>query len=348
MNRFIFFIIFTSFLMLCAFFQQQSLSFKTFYQYSPRTKFVKHLPHIPKANAQLVKAMCLGEKRGIPKKTVQKFKDLQIMHLLTPSGLHFSSLYFPLKALTPKIFSNSVLTIALIFSPFLLGFFALKRVIIYHFIRQICRLNSSKLAFLFTFFVAGVCGSYKQSPLSFIYSFLFWGLIIGSHKMNKLFTMKALIFGQVMLAYFNTSSIFPIAHIMNFILTSIITAVFPLMFMNFFGGIFEWQQYILNFIAKFFYYLIELAHTCLQILPAYSISLWVLFIYFVVLFKCNRKILFYLLLLNSSELTPLNMSSRQVETPKTYKPFSANCQEGFINGDWYITNCKKTKKLSRL
>lgn len=303
-----------------------------------------------KINAQVAKAMCLGEKRGIPKQTIQKFKDLQIMHLLTPSGLHFSSLYFPLKTLLPKNLNQALLVLIFILSHFLLGFFALKRVILYHVIRQIVSWNSTKGVFLLTFFIALLLGSYKQSPLSFIYSFLFWGVIIGSYKKNKLLMMKVLVFGQVMLAYFNSTSIFPIAHAMNFLLTTIITSLFPLIFINFFANFFEWQQILLEWLTNFILFLINVFHAWQQIIPAYSISLGVLGIYFVILFMGNRKILLVLLLLNSGELTPPDFNSKQIQTPKMYKPFSANCQEGFINGHWYITTCKKkkSKKLSRL
>ena len=133
-------------------------------------------------------ALMTGDKRNLDKGTREQFKKMGLMHLLTPSGLHLSSLIVIIK-LVPLHWQ--LLFLGFICLGFLLieDYYAIKRVIIFKIITLVLQKlfhgktnnhkgNHNKWAFLLTFLVDMLIGNFHQSPLSYIYSFLFWGTIL--------------------------------------------------------------------------------------------------------------------------------------------------------------------------
>jgi hypothetical protein len=187
-----------------------------------------------------------GLKSLTPRDLKLEFKSLGLLHLMTPSGIHLSSLLifiFIFIRGKNRLFIY-VLTAAIVFP--LIGFYSLKRIILFHLLKPV--LKSNELSFLSTFLIDLLIGGYQNSPLSFTYSFLCWGVIIFSK--NKTLTIINLFIAQTYISYFNQDPMNMLSIILNPILTSIFSFAFPVMSLNFwifkFEFLFEWILYFLE------------------------------------------------------------------------------------------------------
>ncbi len=123
----------------------------------------------------------LGIKKGLSYKTYSQFKSLNLLHLFTPSGLH----YFPIFWILRFIFSFKVLRVYSIIFWFLClsldGFYSLKRIAAIKMIWLWKKYFPFKVDLfqivIFVFFIDFILGSFTYSPLSWGYSFLFLGLL---------------------------------------------------------------------------------------------------------------------------------------------------------------------------
>ena len=131
-----------------------------------------------KVNFDLLAAYVTGNKKSLPIKLKKYHKTLNLMHLFTPSGLHFSSIYvffiplfnFLKKKNTPVYFLTHTMLCAM---PFLLsGFNSIKRICIFYILKvirgflrqdQIKQIENFYLILL-TFLIDGIRGSFNESP----------------------------------------------------------------------------------------------------------------------------------------------------------------------------------------
>ena len=107
---------------------------------------------------KLKKAFLCGEKKGIKRKTLIAYKKLNLYHLFTPSGIHYSCL---LILLTPLLFLlkrfnqniESITKLILYLSPWCLpGFYSLKRIGAMKAIKMIPSFKKTTFAFIFFFY----------------------------------------------------------------------------------------------------------------------------------------------------------------------------------------------------
>ena len=182
----------------------------------------------------LEKALMTGEKKYLNRKTKRALKHLSLLHLFTPSGLHFSSI------LGLLFFSNKLkiifIFLALIFSFKLGPLYALQRVIWFYALNSI--LKSTKLSFSMTFLLSLVFNQYELSPLSFLFSFIFWFIIMfyKASSVNKIFL---LFIAQMSIALIMGSSFNLLSLVINPSLTVLITLVFPFLLISFYLDIFN-------------------------------------------------------------------------------------------------------------
>jgi hypothetical protein len=189
-----------------------------------------------------------GDKTRISPVLKRALKEFGLIHLLTPSGIHLSSLLlFFFLFIKRKIHKYLYFILLCIIMP-LTGFYSLKRIIIFHILK--CFKLSNQYSFIATFLIDIFIGGYSNSPLSFAFSFLCWGVIIFS-KGPRLKLIYNLFLCQFIISYFTNFSINPIAIFINPLFTSIFSLLFPIMSINFW--IFD-QSPIDSTIINFFYF----------------------------------------------------------------------------------------------
>lgn len=185
-------------------------------------------------NVSLEKALMTGEKRYLKPKSKKALKHLSLLHLFTPSGLHFSSI------LSLLFFSHKLrlifIFLALIISFKLGPLYALQRVIWFYAINSI--LKNTKLSFSMTFLFSLVFNQYELNPLSFLFSFIFW-FIIMFFKASSVKKIFLLFITQMSIALIMSSKFNLLSLVINPILTVLITMIFPFLFITFHINIFE-------------------------------------------------------------------------------------------------------------
>ncbi len=206
-------------------------------QRKPKESIKKELAH------KLLDGFVMGSAGSLPPLIYKKYRDLALLHLFTPSGLHFTSFLRPLK-LTQKIsfsfFKGQGITL---FSFLLLCFsflifylpklYSLKRIVLLRFCRSLClSLGKVKidsyLFFLLVMTLDLLVGTYQYSPGSFSYSFLFLGIIY-LFKDRPLWQISLAFYLAQLLASFFTQEQLPFLTLFfGPLLTALFTFLFPL------------------------------------------------------------------------------------------------------------------------
>lgn len=208
-----------------------------------------------KHNFYIYRSFLTGRKRGVSKDLKMALTNLNLLHLLTPSGLHLSSLLLII-ALMRKRFKGPwpkrvELIICLSIYFFLPGYYSLKRVALLRslFIANNYFKNHFQSLQIFSIFliIDIMFGTFQYSKISFAYSVLFLGIIFLGGKLN--FIKLSLLFfsGQVLIAAINDQQISYLSVIVSPILTWVFTLAYPLLFLNiFFIKIFNYSQYFVG------------------------------------------------------------------------------------------------------
>jgi hypothetical protein len=208
---------------------------------SPYIKKIKKylVHHSPKTSAtEISLAFIFGDKRILGKEVKEHYKLMNLLHLFTPSGLHLSSLLLFLAPLFSFIRQKSprlgkLLEISLL-SPifFLEKFYSLKRVALFRalslFLRNRAFFDNNFNIFLLVFFI-DLFWNFQSSPLSFSFSFLFWGVILSSGRILTIKLPIALFLTQMIVSMFFETPLSYLGCLLSFFLTSLFIFVFPVM-----------------------------------------------------------------------------------------------------------------------
>ncbi|MBD65146.1 MAG: hypothetical protein CME62_08065 [Halobacteriovoraceae bacterium] len=289
--------------------------------------------HFNKSTYSLYQASITGDKTNLSRKLKHIFKRYGLLHLLTPSGLHLSSLYF-LLGLFNKWTQSALLGVLFLIVAPLGGYLSLERVILFKILGLNIRL-SAMTKLIFILILSLLSHNYQSSPLSFCFSLLFWGTII-LFKDNKLKLMLLL-----NLSLHITSSIFdtPVKSsslFINPLITSIMTFIFPLLFFNYLVGGFNFLNEVihncLNLMVKCIYVLDKFDPTPLMAFSLLSLLAVALFIHY------NRyKTALIILLLQSNH-------SHQIQQVNSNFIFPAHRQEivkeDFEKKDYIDQRCR--------
>ncbi|MCO4753522.1 MAG: ComEC/Rec2 family competence protein [Bacteriovoracaceae bacterium] len=176
----------------------------------------------------LYDAVVTGDKSGVSRALITTMKEFGMMHLLTPSGLHLSS-FLILFFLFPRV-KLFVTVVLLIIFHFTVGFLALKRMLIFYLINY--WLKNAKLSFIATFFISLVSENYIESPLSFCFTFIFWGSIIFNDSGKWKLALNMFIL-QAIVACIFTQKINLAAIIINPLVTIVFSLVFPIVLVGY-------------------------------------------------------------------------------------------------------------------
>jgi predicted membrane metal-binding protein len=199
----------------------------------------------PKPKQSLETALMTGDKRYIDLKTKRALKHLSLLHLFTPSGLHFSAI------LAILFFSKRLriicILLALILSFKLSTLFALQRVIWFYSFNLL--IKNTKMSFIITFLFSLIINQYSESPLSFLFSFIFWYIILFL-KVSYLKRILLLFITQMSIALIMQNDFSILSLVINPLLTFLISMIFPLAFILF-------QLNILSDLRQMFYDMLE-------------------------------------------------------------------------------------------
>jgi hypothetical protein len=275
---------------------------------------VRKSPKLNQAEA-FMQAAQTGNKASFNYHNKNLLKRFGLLHLLTPSGLHLSSILGLMLIFLPRKFHIVVFVVTLAFFINNPALYSLKRVLYFQIIRYFCK--SSKLSFLMAFFVDYITGGFYKSVLSYAYSFLFWGVIIFSPK-NYWILCKNLFIAQLVAINFNQDSINFFTLIINPVFTSLYSTLFPLMSLNY------WLLDIAilkDAIIKFHHMLLELLWYLDQQLKIFELRPH--FVFFALPFLSGLKIHYYLILL----VIPFELNKTSLHKPglaKVFYPLKSN------------------------
>lgn len=176
----------------------------------------------------LYEAVITGDKSGVSKKTINTMKEFGLMHILTPSGLHLGSFLILFK-LYPRL---RVLITFILFalSFFIPGFLALKRMLLFYLINY--KIRNIQFSFLLTGLSSVLIGNFSESPMSFAFTFIFWGLIV-FHSGTKKELALNLFFAQAIVALLFSQKINLAAIIINPLVTALFSLIFPFLLIFF-------------------------------------------------------------------------------------------------------------------
>lgn len=286
----------------------------------------------------LLLAFNTGEKKQIKKDILKKYKILQLHHLFVPSGIHFSAVMIsiaPFLLFIKKfnIYFFFLVKIALSLSPFLLdGFFSLKRIGLFKATLYIIKIDPF-LVFLITFFLDFLFGTYQYSHLSFIYSFLFLGIILSSNKSNIHWLPFNLLGGQIIIASLSFKSLTITGFLFSFILTSIFSFIFPILFFCFWLGEIFFLSPVLSLI-NIYDQLVLICANISSFIGSYLPSLWLLLPIIILnfpTFKGKKRLIMILIFLHASPILSLPRTSFiQGQRMNTFMPREEHLNIDFI------------------
>jgi competence protein ComEC len=217
----------------------------------------------PSRSEGLAKTFVCGDKKAIDSQSVRQFRELGLAHLFTPSGLHLTSAWLTLRSVFRFIkrrWPRQLIKILFFSSLYnlLTGYLSIRRLALFHICQTIFQLLNWRLPpfilfhciFIYDFF----WGSFTQSPLSFIYSYLFLGCFFTAK--DKFSTpIIPLMAAQLWLAFFMDQKIVPLGMIIGLMLTPLFTPFFPPILL---GG-FLWPD-LAEFVANIYGKIVQTSH----------------------------------------------------------------------------------------
>lgn len=291
-----------------------------------------------------------GNKSEVPRYLINVYKRFGLLHLMTPSGIHLSSLLMFLFIFIRGKKKLFIYLPLLIISFFVLGFYSLKRIIYFHLFKTV--LGNTKYSFLLTFLTDLIFGGYLLSPMSFTFSFLCWGVIIFSESKAKL--LVNLFATQLFISAFMEQELNFLGILVNPFFTGLFSSSFPLMSLNFWILNFSWLYSTLIFFINLFNESLVFLSTQFNFLNFYSsFSITLLFILTNIGLP-NKRVIVLLIFLHTSPFKIESHSSshpsflatdpKRSQTLKVshgkYFYFNRVCKRMLRNAFWDIS-CKK-------
>jgi len=171
-------------------------------------------------------AAVTGHKFKTPPRLKKILRSLHIEHLLTPSGLHLSILtswLFPFLGRMRKL-----LCLCPVF--FLQQFYSLKRIALLKTLNILFPKFNRLHLFMWVTVIDFIFGSFKFSPFSFIYGFLFLGSLIATTYKKELTSHHIpfrLLGAQCMVAYSMDTNLYIVGFFICLVATSLFSLIFP-------------------------------------------------------------------------------------------------------------------------
>ena len=140
---------------------------------------LKEVSAADKDHLALWHSMLTGNTRPLSKPYKEKYQNLGLSHVFTPSGFHLSALMTPLRFILPKRWTPYVFVLIAVLVFQLPGQDPLKRMSL---VKVSQAFIGTKSSFYLAMLACVFIGHLETSPLSFIFSFFFLGIIFSELK----------------------------------------------------------------------------------------------------------------------------------------------------------------------
>lgn len=286
--------------------------------------------------APISHAFILGDKSGISSSEKNDLKILGALHLLTPSGLHLSVfiglLTFLLTLMKKEHLKLKILILFGLGLFFVPSFYSLKRNLLFSLFGLIIYdkwkiKGKGKIIFAIIFLGDFLFGSYATSPLSFIFSFLFFGTFIALGKYGYKTLFPFLFLNQILINYFFVENVYILGPFLGFFLTFIFSFLFPVALILFPVDLLT-SLTPASFLFSSFLQLSHIMALFAKLGPTTIISLSTLFFAFLILYTKNWRWLLPLIIFSSQPLYNIPLSAYK-KSPR-YKEYKLIPEEKVI------------------
>lgn len=224
-----------------------------------------------RSSAALLNAFVSGNKRYIPKSSKKKFQILGLSHLFTPSGIHLSSLYILMTPFLKLVKNRLVILLPLLaLSYFFTSFHSIKRILLMRTTKEWLKKHDIFQIFLISFIWDFFLGTYKLSPLSFSYSFIFLGIILSFVNSPKIYLPLALFGGQIITQFLSPYPLTTTGFFWNFLLTSLFGVLYPFFFLSYWFPNFPLIEGLLDFFYSIVIFLSNIAQGLGSFMPTFN------------------------------------------------------------------------------
>lgn len=239
-------------------------------------------------------AMLTGNTRSLSKSYKEKYKHLGLSHIFTPSGFHLSALLSPLRLILPFRFIPYVLTLVCLLTFQLPGQDALKRMSI---VKVSQNYLGKRMGFGLSMFVTLTMGQLNSSPLSFIFSFFFLGVIFSGLKGLALIIWFFL--GQTLITFLSGGHVSILNLLFSPIANLLLTLITPFLFLLSFP-LGELQLQTGLKIIEVFDIVISSFYRIIIRMPQFEVHAFSIVLMTLILWRKSKSIIIGLLLFSSS------------------------------------------------
>jgi hypothetical protein len=259
---------------------------------------------------ELWESMLTGRSAPLSRWMRERYQQLGLKHLFTPSGFHLSAVLLPFLKISNSLrYHLLLLTLIGLLLLFLPGLGALKRMVL---IKGNQKLWGLKSGFVLALLLDMLWGSFQSSALSFSYSFLFLGIIYsGARGVGLIFWF---FIAQIILSYFQGSAISPLLFLFSPILSFAFGLAMPVLFLLAIP-LWNWQLHLGLMVLKSLQSLVDIAAYFLQFVPTWEIHAGVFLIISLFVLRCWRSLFLFTLLLSNS----LNLDLKRTPTMGSYE-----------------------------
>ena len=303
---------------------------------------------------KLWESILTGRSSPLSKLLKERYQNLGLNHLFTPSGFHISAVLMPIFKFIRNQHQQLGLIILLgIGLAFLPGMGALKRMIL---IKGHQKILGQHLGFIVALILDVFFGSFQKGAISFTYSFLFIGIIYSG--LEGIGLIIWFFIAQMILAFFQGSDLSPLLLLFSPFLNFSFGILMPVLFLLALP-LWDWQLHTGIFLLKNLQRLVNVCADTTALVPAIEIHLGVLCLIFFILFKKWNLVLVGLLFLSFD----LNLDRQRSPTmpTKEFRPqgeiiktvynekevrinFSdGNCNMRLVRGMWW-ENCSPRRR----
>lgn len=256
-------------------------------------------------NANVLWAFLTGEQTAISPYTKKSFKKLELGLLFSPSGLHLGAFLSLFYYLTRKLKNKKLSRIfqwIFLAAAYFLPYLAIKRIVCLRFLFLLQRLFKKRVPvevlFLATFIISFLLGHFKESPLGFIFSFLFMGTFIALRDHSRIFIILGLFSAHLIIGFFSGDEISPLALLLNLPLIALFSFILPFFYLYFIS--FQWVDF--NWIEIFVRCFIVIVQWTSKLTQGTFVSstLFLVLAVWVILLKKQKRYLLILLVLHGN------------------------------------------------
>ncbi len=306
---------------------------------------------------ELWESMLTGRTAPVARWMKDRYRQLGLNHLFTPSGFHLTAILSPLMKLFrlpyAQIFILSTIGVLLFFLP---GQGALKRMV---FIKMNQKFLGIQIGFVVALILDCLLGTFQESALSFSYSFLFLGIIYSGLEGGALILWFFL--AQVLLAYFQGNDISPLLILLSPLLNLAFGLAMPFLFILSIP-LWNWQLHSGLSLLRGLQCLVDMAVSMLVYIPSWEIHIG--FLLMILLFIINRKKYAFIVLLFLCNSVNLDRGKNPSYGTQEFKPQGkitkiiigeeedliyfedGKCRRRLVTGYWW-EKCSSKKRSTR-